>query len=242
LARDNKLTIEEVKKIIYDYRTTKKAMGLLAPAEITRFNKELYERGEVSAAMEGSFWTRKGRLGRDKIDEANRVFKYKLTTSEGDEVEVPNVSDLVLKYGHDKEKLISELTVLQMLLFSSNKKENELKNQIIDLNDDLNVHKNELSQLKQQVTDLQELIFKMVRYSAIDDVPLLNQLDIQNLEVGIFKEALEGMFDKPTQFYQWFEDKVEEGKQMNDSKIVSINETKTKKNLSTSIKNRYKKE
>ncbi len=129
-----------------------------------------------------------------------------------------------------------------MLLFSSNKKENELKNQIIDLNDDLNVHKNELSQLKQQVTELQELIFKMVRYSAIDDVPLLNQLDIQNLEVGIFKEAMEGMFDKPTQFYQWFEDKVEEGKQMNDSKIVSINETKTKKNLSTSIKNRYKKE
>ncbi len=60
MARDNKLTIEEVKKIIYDYRTTKKAMGLLAPAEITRFNKELYERGEVSAAMKEAFGQERG--------------------------------------------------------------------------------------------------------------------------------------------------------------------------------------
>jgi hypothetical protein len=242
LAPKKKLTEEEIRKIIHEYKTTKKAMGLLEPAKIARYNQELYELGEVSAIMEASFWRKQGRLGRDLIDEANKVFSHKLTTSEGNEVEVPNVSDLVIKYGHDKERLISELTLLEMQLISSNKRENELKQQVVSLNDNLVNYKNELSQLKDQVNDLQELIFKMVRYSAIDDVPLFNQLDIQNQEVGIFKEALEGMFDKPIQFYLWFDGKMVGEKQRNDSNVVLINKTETKKSLAKSIKNRYLKE
>jgi hypothetical protein len=67
-------------------------------------------------------------------------------------------------------------------------------------------------------------------------VPLVNQLNTGKSQTEIVKNALESIFDKPTDFYRWFNDKQD--LEIIKNKVVSM-EGRSTKRLSDTFKERF---
>ncbi|MBV6734529.1 hypothetical protein [Priestia megaterium] len=226
MSRKAKLNKEQVKEVIYLFKTKKNVSGLISYRDIYLFNKELVENNKFPVAMGEDFWRKKGRLGREYIDEANKVLSNQLITLEEKEITIPNVTDLTHKYYSNKEKLISYLIPLERQLYSSIEKELHFKKKITVIQTELENKKEKIKELENKVITLQDTLFKMLRYSNDKNTPIRDQLNTGKDKTQRVQKALEDIFSTPTAFYTWYEDK--KGYETNsENKIINIKHRKT---------------
>ncbi|KGR75082.1 hypothetical protein [Ureibacillus sinduriensis] len=237
MARKLTLSEEEVEEIIGLYKTEKNQMGRIEYLEVFRFNKELYEEGRVKSSMSDDFWRKKGRLGKIKIDEANEIFRHKLDTSEDSKILMPSVSDVIYKNNGDIETLLNELIPIEKELFNSIQREHKFKKVNKKLEEQMVKLKQTNRTLNKRVEILEDTLFKIFRFSSYENVPIINFLEIGEEESELVKEALNGMFERPTEFIDWYSEKSIQNEETRNSKIIEINEVNK---VSNKIKNRYR--
>ncbi|MGG0475533.1 hypothetical protein ABEY96_25475 [Priestia aryabhattai] len=226
MSRKAKLNEEQVKEIIFLFKTKKNGAGLISYRDIYLFNKELVKNKKFPVAMGEDFWRKKGRLGRQYIDEANKVLSNQLITLEEKEITIPNVTDLTHKYYNNKEKLISYLIPLERQLYSSIEKELHLKKKVTDMKMDVENKKEKIKELENKVTNLQDTLFKMLRYSNDKDIPIKDQLNMGKGKTKRVQKALEDIFNAPTEFYTWYEEKKSH-ETNSENKVIDIKHRKT---------------
>ena len=148
VGRKPKLTEEEVRKVILMFRENVQAMGNISYSEIHRYSNELFEQGVISASTSDSFWRKEGRLGRIEVDQANEVFSETVTVSNGKEVKVPNVVDLVNKRYKDKDDLLKHLIFMEQQFHESLDREKKLQKDLSKLQESHDKVKNDLKKKK----------------------------------------------------------------------------------------------
>lgn len=115
------------------FKAERKTSGLIKPMEMFKFTEELYNQGRIPSLPSYEFWKKKDRLGRQLIEQRNRIDTVKLTNSEGKEITIPNVTDLVEKKHKNKEELLEALVPLENHLRNSINREINLKEKVASL-------------------------------------------------------------------------------------------------------------
>ncbi len=208
-GRKTKLTEKEVNELIYLFKTEKQINGKIKYEEMFQFNKELVLQGRFPTVAGEDFWRKKNRLGRIMIDKANSVFTSKVSTSEFPNDNIPNFSDIINKHYDDKEALIRELIVIERKFYKNIERRKMLELKLTESEGKVQEYKSKLSESENRFEYLQDLLFKLLRYSSNKEVPLVNHLDTGQKQTIIVKKALENIFSNPLDFYNWYETKLE---------------------------------
>jgi hypothetical protein len=226
VGRKNVLSENEVKEIIYKYQQEENVMGKIKSLEVYRFTERLYEKGEVNVLPSSDFWRRTGRLGKEKIDEANKVITHKFSTTEGKEIVVPSIIDLIYKHQKEPEKLIKMLLPFETQLDKSLTREKILKEKL-----DKQIEKNK--ELEDRFNQIQDLLFRFMRYSVRSDSNLRNLLNTGSTKTDFVLKAADLMFKD----YYWFKE-LEDSDE--ESSLININDHKDKpKLLKDTLKSRF---
>ncbi|MDQ0214069.1 hypothetical protein J2S13_000464 [Oikeobacillus pervagus] len=225
-GRKTKLTEKEVNHLIYLYKTERQINGEIKYGEMYQFNKELVQKGRFPTAAGEDFWRKKNRLGRMMIDIANNVFTSRPSTSEFPNDNLPNLADIVNKYYDDKETLIRELIVIERKFYKNIERRKTLELKLTESEEKVQVYKSKLSDSDNRFEYLQDLLFKLLRYSSVKGVPLVNHLDTGNKQTTIVKKSLENIFSNPSDFYNWYEPKLETSENIKDN-VIPLKKEKT---------------
>src|SRR5690606_5234229 len=137
-------------------------------------NKELVQQGRFPTAAGEDFWRKKDRLGRMMIDKANNVFTSRPSTSEFPNDNIPNLADIVNKHYDDKETLIRELIVIERKFYKNIERIKTLELKLTESEEKVQEYKSKLSDSESRFEYLQDLLFKLLRYSSVKRVPLVN--------------------------------------------------------------------
>ncbi|MGO4270081.1 hypothetical protein AB4Z22_09595 [Paenibacillus sp. TAF58] len=194
VGRKPKINRDEVREIIHLYRTEKAVTGKIKYMEVFEFNKEMYDGKRVNILMGEDFWRKSGRLGKDMIDQANEVFAHKISSIDEKSKLIPRVVDIVNKHYDDKNEMAKRLLPLEQGLRNSYKKEQKLLEEIYVLKSNLTKQKEKYDGLKNDFQDIQDVLFKMLRYSTSKKGPIKNHLSMGKGKSDIVKDALEGIF------------------------------------------------
>lgn len=225
-GRKTKLTEKEVNHLIYLFKTEKQINGKVKYGDMYQFNKEMVQQGRFPTLAGEDFWRKKNRLGRMMIDKANSVFTSKVSTSEFPNDNIPNFSDIINKHYEDKEALIKELIVIERKFYKNIERRKALELKLIESEGKVQEYKSKLSESENQSEYLQDLLFKMLRYSSNKEVPLVNHLDTGQKQTLIVKKALENIFSSPLDFYNWYERKMETPDNIKNN-IIPLKKEKT---------------
>lgn len=227
LGRKNVLSKNEVKEIIYKYQQEENVLGKIKSMEVYRFTQRLYEKGEISVLPSSDFWRRTGRLGKEMINESNKVITHKFSTTEGKEIVVPSIIDLIYKHKKEPERLIKMLLPLETQLDKSLIREKKLKEKL-----DTQIDKNK--DLEGRLMEIQDLLFRLMRYSAKNDSKLKNLLNTGSTKTDFVSKAANLMFND----YHWYK---ELEKNEENSNVVSFNESTSKpKPLKETLKSPFR--
>ncbi|WP_251552386.1 hypothetical protein [Neobacillus muris] len=220
-GRKTKLTEEEVKELIYLYKGERKNHGKVEYKEMYLFNKELVNQGRYPKSAGEDFWRKEGRLGRKIIDQTNKAFSNEISVSSKLSDSIPNFTDIVQKYYDNKDELIKVLLIHERRYYQNVKQRKHLEGKIQN-------YQSKLEITEKRLDYIQDLLFKLLRYSSNKEVPLLNLLDTRNKsQTIIVKKALEGIFNEPTDFYKWYE----QMKSTNEDKKDNVVPLKSERSL-----------
>lgn len=209
VGRKTKLTENEVNELIYLFKTENQMNGKIKYNDLYHFNKKLVQQGRFPTAAGEDFWRKKNRLGRIMIDKANNVFASKPFTSDFPNDNVPNLAGIVNKHYDDKETLIRELIVIERKFYKNIERSKALELKLTESEGRLQEYKSKLSESENRCDNLQDVLFKLLRYSSNKEVPIVNHLDTGHKQTTIVKKALENIFSNPSDFYNWYEAKQE---------------------------------
>ncbi|HGP3675199.1 MULTISPECIES: hypothetical protein [Bacillus cereus group] len=200
VGRKSKLTEEEVRKVILMFRENVQAMGNISYSEIHRYANELHEQGVISASTSDAFWRKEGRLGRIEVEKANEIFSETVTVSNGKEVKVPNVVDLVNKRYKDKDDLLKHLLFMEKQFHESLDREKKLQKDLSKLQESHNELKDNLKKEKESKDKLQGVVYRLYR----------TLMGHANEEVNQKVDyAMKTAFKEPTAFLEGFKEKEE---------------------------------
>ncbi|WP_203249046.1 hypothetical protein [Sporosarcina beigongshangi] len=225
-GRKTKLTEKEVNHLIYLFKTEKQINGKIKYGDMHQFNNEVVQQGRFPTSAGEDFWRKKNRLGRMVIDKANSVFTSKVSTSEVPNDNIPNLSDIINKHYDDKEALIKELIVIERKFYKNIEQRKTLELKLAESERKVQEYKSKLSESENQSEYLQDLLFKMLRYSSNKEVPLVNHLDTGQKQTSIVKGALENIFSNPSDFYNWYETNLEASGKIKDN-VIPLKSKKT---------------
>ncbi|MEE1130897.1 MAG: hypothetical protein UHX00_04605 [Caryophanon sp.] len=160
-----RLTIskEEVNTIISLFKNEVKPSGLIKPMEIHKYSEALFQQKRISALPAYEFWKKKDRLGRQLIDLRNQIDTVTLKKSDGNDITIPNITDLVQKKHNNIDDLIESLLPLENHLRSSFKREHDLKIKCEKLESELSQAKLSNKESHQELEKMQNLIFNLYR-------------------------------------------------------------------------------
>lgn len=199
-GRKPKLTEEEVRKVILMFRENVQAMGNISFSEIHRYSNELHEQGVISASTSDSFWRKEGRIGRIEVEKANEVFSETVTVSNGKEVKVPNVVDLVNKRYKDKDDLLKHLIFMEQQFHESLAREKKLQKDLSNLQESHDKVKDNLKKANESKDKLQGVVYRLYR----------TLMGHSNEEVNRKADyAMKTAFKDPTAFLETFKEKEE---------------------------------
>lgn len=163
---DNPVEQTRLKKLVYLYRE-KYPSGIIKMADMVRFSEEMHKikSDEFPKIYKKDVWST---WGKEFIQIANEPITIKIESETGFKLEIPNFSDIVEKYSHDKIKLLEHLLPSENFLHESLAKNisllarnNELEEHIISLK--LNVNK-----LEETIKKYQKMTLEMAHHSGID--------------------------------------------------------------------------
>ncbi|MFD1036928.1 hypothetical protein ACFQ3N_00600 [Virgibacillus byunsanensis] len=227
---------ETIYNMIHQYKEETGIIGKVKYLDMYRYNHQLYNSGKCTERYSEDFWRKKGRPGREAIDVANQLASQKLRTSYNEEVVVPNVVDAVHKFHGDKDMLIKHLKPLEAELTKSIERERKQKIKMEEYQDKYEKEKAKRKEAEELSMSLQDALFKMFRYSASDEVPLENQLKTGKTKTKRVMNALENIFNSPTEFYNMFEEK----RKIQNTKVVSMEDSiRNKKTLLDDFKGKF---
>ncbi|PLT30508.1 hypothetical protein [Peribacillus deserti] len=221
-GRNTKLKIEEVNLVIQLFRKNEKPMGTISYSEIWEYANHLYTEGIVSNSTSDSFWRKKGRLGRKRVDQANEIFSAEIPASKGKKVKVPNVVDLVDKKYKKKDELLKQLIYMENDFHEALEREKKLEDELLVLQDILQKTKTTLNQEQDKNKGLQSLVYRLYRISTETTNPEVEQKT---------DYAMKTMFKTPTAFFEFEKEnkpKISESA-LSESKILPFDSDQKKK-------------
>lgn len=225
-GRKTKLTEQEVNELIYLYKIEKQLTGKIKYRDIHLFNQELVKRGRFPVSVGEDFWRKKERLGRIMVDKANSIFTNKLAESESIDDTVINFTQIIDHHYSDKEKLVREMVIVESKFYKNNRTKKSLEKKLLQSEENLQKYKDKLFQTEKQLTYLKELVFNLMRYSAEKETPLIDHLTTGKKRTSIVKRALEDIFNSPSEFYTWYEEKaLDSHKESNN--VIPLRKDKT---------------
>ena len=222
--KPSKYSEKELYAIIDAYRKEVQPSGEIAYMDLYRYHLELHKKRPdiCSNTYKESFWRKKDQPGREAIDTENRNSISYIMEGDENKREIPNVVEVIDRYIKKPEIMKKHLLVLENNYRKSLKKETELKNKNDDLNKKLNSEKEKRWELENKVDLLQNLAFKLFRYGDVEDGLLENMLNLNNENKRI-KQALEEVFDSPSEF---FTEVSKSQKSINNGNTVPFKESK----------------
>jgi hypothetical protein len=222
-GRNLTLSKDQVNGIIGMFKAERKTSGLIKPMEMFKFTEELYNQGRIPSLPSYEFWKKKDRLGRQLIEQRNRIDTVKLTNSEGKEITIPNVTDLVEKKHKSKEELLEALVPLENHLRNSINREINLKEKVASLEVEISNIKLSKKELLSEKEELQNLVFELYRM-------IMKEYKSETKEFAL--SALQNVFKNPLEILMHTQEKSDnDSNQMfNEENIVSIESKKSFKN------------
>jgi hypothetical protein len=219
------LTKDEVNIAISLFKNEVKPSGIIKPMEIHKFCEELFQQGRVSSLPTYEFWKKKDRLGRQLIDQRNQIDTVVLTNSNGKDLTIPNVTDLVEKKYKNKNELIESLIPLENHLRNSLKREHKLKTKIDNLEAELSVVKLSKKESINEIEKLQNLVFNLYRLIMRE-----YKSETKEFALSILNNTFSGSLD----FFD-IEEESSESKNR-ESEVQNIVSLESKKNFKNTFK------
>ncbi|MDA1610800.1 hypothetical protein PDK26_05955 [Bacillus cereus] len=182
---DNPEEQTRLKKLVYLYRE-KNPSGIIKISHLVRFSEEMnkIKPNEFPSTYNKDVWSN---WGREIINLANEPITIKIESELGDNHEIPNFSDIVDKYIHDKPKLLEHLLTCENLLHESLTQNNDFKLQNNILEKQIKTLKLEISELESTIKKYEKMTLEMAHHSGVEKYKtkygLKNQISVsKNLE------------------------------------------------------------
>ncbi|OQD35989.1 hypothetical protein [Bacillus toyonensis] len=227
-GRKTKLTKDQVKEIIYLYKTEENISGQIKYLEIYEFANTLFKEERIDIHTSESFWRKKGRLGRLLVDEANSVFSHRIPIQNYNTLTIPNIVDIIDKNYSTKEELIKSLLPIEKLIQRGFKKEIELKQKNEDYKKQLFSQQEKNKELQKTLDHTELLLFTLYHHISAESNDKTKTITIK---------AMDSLFSNPTSFFHEFKDSSIENDPLKH--LVSIKNDKKPSNLSNRFKNKF---
>lgn len=163
---DNPEEQTRLKNLVYLYRK-KKPSGIIKMADMVRFSEEMNKinTDEFPTIYKKDVWST---WGREFIEIANEPITIKIESETGVKLEIPNFSDIVEKYYHDKSKLLEHLLPSENFLHETLAKNISLIARNNELEEQINSLKRELSSLEETIKKYQKMTLEMAHHSGVE--------------------------------------------------------------------------
>ncbi|QSB10116.1 hypothetical protein [Lysinibacillus fusiformis] len=131
-GRKTSLSKEEVTSIVLKF--SKKHNGIIKYKDIHHYANILYNDGTLNVRTSETFWRKKGRLGRNIIDDYNskQIIDENRDLQKDCNNKLPNFLHILNKFYYNKEELIQRLIIEEKKYLSLLHENTELKQQIYE--------------------------------------------------------------------------------------------------------------
>ena len=192
-----------IKELILNFNKDSNHKGIIKYIDIYEYAQKMFTEDKFPYKTSYDFWKREGRIGWEVVDDYNKVKTKNLVSTANKQIDIIDVVDVLEKIVSDektKSQLIKYLLPLEkqirtfaIQLESKNNKIEELETDMRDLNETK-------EQLKNQVSSLQEALYKMFLYSNSDN-ELTNLINTGKSKSYPVNKALEEAFYSPINFF-----------------------------------------
>ncbi|MDF2086615.1 hypothetical protein [Bacillus pseudomycoides] len=164
---DNPEEQTRLKKLVYLYRE-KNPSGIIRISHLVRFSEEMnkIKPDEFPSTYNKDVWAN---WGREIINLANEPITIRIESESGDNHEIPNFSDIVDKYIHDKPILLEHLLTCENLLHKSLTKNNDLKSRNNILEKQIKTLKLEISELEETIKKYEKMTLEIAHHSGVEE-------------------------------------------------------------------------
>lgn len=218
-----------IKRLITDFSNKRNFKGTIKYKDISDYAKEMFESNMFPYDTSYDFWKREGRIGRELVDEYNKVKTKQIVSTDKRQIDIVDVYDVLNKLVSDektKEQLSKYLIPLEKQvrdfaeqLENKDKKMSELEDKIKKLKKDKEI-------LKQKIDSIQDLNFKLFLYSNSDN-ELVNLINTGKSRSYPVNKAIEEVFTSPINFFNEMDNQKVKKTAKN---VVEFKKTKDKDN------------
>jgi hypothetical protein len=227
VGRKTKLTEDEVNLVIRIFKEREQYSGQIKYANIHKFANQLFEEKIIKEKPDYSFWSKKGRLGRNRVDQANQVYFETIPTSEGKKFKFPNFSDLIRKKHKNVDELISSFLPIEQELFKMNKRELSLKNELEVSKEKIKKIKSDKKELEDKYKSLENLTFNLYRY-------LMKSSGSETTKSANL--AMQQYFENEGDYLEFLNKQFQGENEGIEAAVVAFHEKKNKKKLSNKFR------
>lgn len=196
-----------IKELILSFNKDSNHKGIIKYVDIYEYSQKMFAEDKFPYNTSYDFWKREGRIGRELVDDYNKVKTKNLISTDNKQIDIVDVADVLEKMVSDEKvklqlgkyllPLEKQIRKFAIQLESKNHKIQELENDVRDLN----IIK---EQLTNQVNILQESLYKMFLYSNSDN-ELTNLINTGKSKSYPVNKALEEAFGSPMDFFMEME-------------------------------------
>ncbi|MCY9694548.1 hypothetical protein [Paenibacillus alginolyticus] len=177
----NEETEIQLKELVYEYKKLHPFSGLLRISHMVRFSERMHKENpeKYPLAFSKDVW---GSYGKKYIEQANEPIPSALLKEVPLDIEIPNITDLTMKYHHNINKLLEHLQPIEVMLHESLSREQQHKSKVSELEDELSQLKNRIKELQETINSYEKFTLEMAQLSYISEFRikygLVNQISI----------------------------------------------------------------
>lgn len=214
---------EEIDYILYKYTSTH--TGWIKYSDVYKFANQLYINHEIEDKLSEDFWRKKTRQGKIAIDEINKLYLSTIEIKKNDAEYYVNTElyiDKILKANNNERKILIDA------LKVNEKKAKEyvkLVNKITELEKELEVLKNKLTEENLKANEYRKILFSWFSSSNRRDIHLENLITTGKAKSPLVDMFFETMFSEPAEAYNKIKDFVS-NKGEKENKVIPIKKSK----------------
>ncbi|BCG60384.1 hypothetical protein [Paenibacillus sp. URB8-2] len=177
----NEETEQNLQELVYEYKKSHPFSGLIRISHMVRFTERKHREDPETypIAYSKDVW---GSYGKKYIDRANEPIPSALLSELPLDIEVPNLTDITLKYHHNMNKLLEHLNPIEVMLHESLSREQKLRLQVSELTNELSEIKNTVKEQQNTLSLYEKFTLEMAHHSYNDEFQqkygLINQISI----------------------------------------------------------------